>query len=357
MLTIKSFSLLRILDATHPCSGKDLAERLGVSRYRVVALIEEIERNGIPIDHVTGKGYRLRHPLTPVDVSSWERACLAFGAIPVKGKKSANIRTVALCLPKNKSDEFDVHRLSLEHTDCVDSTSSELMRRLAREEIHGHALVAEWQSAGRGRHGRPWFGLPSSSLTFSLGWRFEQGGGFLSGLPLAMSVAIARALEQEGFSDIKLKWPNDLVHHFRKFGGVLVELNGDALGPTQVVVGVGINITLPKQARANISQAVTDLSGIGNSVLDRNLLLARILMEMVKALALYAHKGFPAFTEEWQMRHAYHRRVVRLSLPGQQSVAQGMVVGVDADGALVLNERHGNGQSRYTVGEISLRRP
>lgn len=356
MLTPESFELLRALNDQYPCSGEMLAEQFGVSRHRITALIKEIEQSGIPVEHVPRKGYRLQQTIVPISLSLWEKACLALGATAVEKPENAKSRTVALRIPSSERHAFDVHELTLEHVDCVDSTSSTLIRRLPSAAIHGHALVAEWQSSGRGRQGRPWFGIPGGSLMFSLGWHFEHNRAFLSGLPLAMSLAIARALEKEGFSGIQLKWPNDLVHHFRKLGGILVELSGDAQGPTQAVIGVGINITFPKQARADISQAVADLSGVNDQPPDRNLLLTRILLEMIEALALYAQQGFAAFSEEWQMRHAYQHRAVRLSLPDRQSEICGTVAGVDDDGALLLNEERGNEMSRYTVGEISLRR-
>src|SRR5207245_9958148 len=105
--------------------------------------------------------------------------------------------------------------------DQLDSTSSELLRRASRRDIHGAMLAAEWQTAGRGRRGRVWTAVAGGSLTFSLGWRFEQGAGFLAGLSLAVGVAVIRALEAAGFDGIALKWPNDLVHRHCKLGGIL----------------------------------------------------------------------------------------------------------------------------------------
>ena len=137
--------------------------------------------------------------------------------------------------------------------DQIGSTSTELLRRAQRRDIHGSVLAAEWQSAGRGRRGKSWTAVAGGSLTFSIGWRYEQGAGYLAGLSLAVGVAVVRALEAEGLPGVELKWPNDLVYKHLKVGGILVELNGDALGPSTVVVGVGLNVRLPAKSAATSS--------------------------------------------------------------------------------------------------------
>jgi BirA family transcriptional regulator, biotin operon repressor / biotin---[acetyl-CoA-carboxylase] ligase len=241
-------------------------------------------------------------------------------------------------------------------TDQVDSTSTELLRRAARRDIHGALLAAEWQTAGRGRRGRVWTAVAGGSLTFSLGWRFEQGAGFVAGLSLAVGVAVVRALEAEGLTGVELKWPNDLVHRHLKVGGILIELNGDALGPSTVVVGVGLNIRLPQAVKRDIAQPVSDLTAVagrGAPAIDRNRLLARVVCELAASLSQYAAQGFVPFAAEWQRRHAYQGKPVKLLLPDGESV-KGTVAGVDSTGALVLAD--GPRRARFLAGEISLRR-
>jgi len=360
VLTSESFALLRLLNAEAPSAGPALAAQLEIPKGRIPALIRELEAAGIDIARIGGRGYQLAVPFRRLDLAVWRDACLALGAsLPIEVKKKPRLQTVLHPSVVGTENGHAPQALSLEWVEQIDSTSSELMRRISRHDIHGLALTTEWQSDGRGRRGRPWLGLPGNSLMFSLGWRFEQGAGFLAGLSLAMSVAIARALEKEGFAGIELKWPNDLIHHYHKLGGILVELNGDALGPSQAVIGVGLNLTLPKTARGDIPQAVSDLASIKKDLPSREALLARCLLEMATALADYAQRGFVAFAPEWQRRHAYQNKPVKLLLPDGQTV-RGDVVGVDASGALVLAESSAIGKDsrrgRYTAGEISLRR-
>ena len=241
-------------------------------------------------------------------------------------------------------------KLQVEVVDQIDSTNGELLRRDPNA-VDRLLLAAEVQTAGRGRRGRQWTSVAGGSLTFSLGWRFAQGAGFLTGLPLAAGVAVARALEASGCAGVGLKWPNDLVHDRCKLGGVLVELAGDAHGPSLVVVGVGINVRLPETVRDDIAQPVTDLDAIVGSI-DRNALLGRMASALAHSLESYARDGFAAFREEWQRRHALEGEAVDVLLPDSR-VVSGNVVGVDADGALLLDS--GGRRLRFVNGEVSLR--
>jgi BirA family biotin operon repressor/biotin-[acetyl-CoA-carboxylase] ligase len=243
-------------------------------------------------------------------------------------------------------------KLTVEVIEVIDSTNTELSRRAARQEIHRHVLAAECQTAGRGRRGRTWTAIPGGSLTFSLGWRFERGAGGLSGMTLAVGLAVARALGASGYANIGLQWPNDIVHERAKLGGILVELSGEASGPATAIVGVGLNVRLPAASRRGIEQVVTDLASVtARRSIDRNRLLARILRELAATLEAFATEGFAPMRAAWQRRHTLQRRPVHIKLPDGGS-ARGAVVGVDADGALVLAS--GGRRLRFSSGEVSL---
>ncbi len=333
MLTPLGFSLLRQLADGAFHSGEDLAEQVGLTRARVSQVLKDAETAGLALERIKGRGYRLLEAPNFLDA------------------KAVRARLDELAIDRGAPIP-----VAVEVTDQVDSTSSELMRRSQRRDVHGIALAAEWQTAGRGRRGRPWMAVAGGSLTFSLGWQFEQGAGFLAGLSLAVGVAVARALEAEGLSGIALKWPNDLVHRHLKLGGILIELNGDALGPSTTVIGVGLNVRLPPAARKDIPVPVTDLTTVAGkkaSPIDRNRLLARLLAELSSVLEQYSTEGFAPFAAEWQHRHAYQGKPVKLLLPDGATVT-GKVAGVDASGALVLAD--GPRRARFLAGEISLRR-
>ena len=326
VLSSLGFSILRRLSDGELHSGSALAAENGISRARVSQLLKEAGAAGLALERRRGRGYRLPDALPFLDADA-VRAAL--------GARAAN--------------------LAVEVLDVVDSTSSELARRAAHREVHRVLLAAECQTAGRGRRGRRWTAVIGGSLAFSLGWRFEQGAGFLSALPLAVGVALARALEREGFTAVALKWPNDLVCDGAKLGGILVELSREALGPSLAIIGVGINVRLPAAARREIAQPVADLTALTNGrFIDRNALLARIATELATVLELYATTGFAPLRAAWQRCHALQGKSVRMLLPDGGTVS-GQVVGVDADGALLLEA--GGRRLRFVSGQVSLRRP
>ena len=244
--------------------------------------------------------------------------------------------------------------LTIEVADTVDSTNSELLRRHPATDVHRHLLVAETQTAGRGRRGRNWLAVAGGSLTFSLGWRFERTVAHLTGLSLAVGVAVAGALDHSGFGDIELKWPNDLVHQERKLGGILIELSREAIGTTVAIIGVGLNVRLPASVRNNLSVAVTDLTSVGATVaVDRNTLLARIASELATALERYSNQGFAPFVSEWQRRDALVNQPVQIVLPDGKTI-RGVAGGVDGAGALLIED--GPRRLRFVNGEVSVRR-
>jgi len=325
VLSPLGFTLLRRLSDGEVHSGQALAAGSGISRARVSQLLQEADAAGLRLERKPGLGYRLRDAPPFLDRSA---------ILAALGKHA--------------------HALTIDVADMLDSTSSELSRRAAHGDIHQHMVVAEWQTAGRGRRGRVWTAVLGGSLTFSLGWRFARGAGDLSALPLAVGVALARALEAAGFEGIELKWPNDLIHGEAKLGGILVELSGDALGPSLAIVGVGLNVRLPSSIKRGIGQPVSDLAAIGGRpVLDRNTLLARLVAAIVDVLDSYADTGFAPLRAAWQRRHAYQGKPVQIVLPDGGTV-RGVVVGVDAAGALVLDSA--GRRLRFVSGEVSLRR-
>jgi len=362
VLTPLSFTLLRQLSDGDFHSGEDLAAKVGLTRARVSQLLRQAETAGLSLERVRGLGYRLKAAPDFLDAAAIRLALTGFGATVAKPGTPVPKPQVPveedLALNGDVRPAFDrtPPALLVEVADQLDSTSSELLRRAPRRDIHGAVLAAEWQTAGRGRRGRSWTAVAGGSITFSVGWRFEQGAGFLAGLSLAVGVAVARALEKEGYDGIELKWPNDLVFRHHKLGGILIEVNGDALGPSTVVVGVGINARMPREVRREIAQPVTDLqtvAGRGAKPVDRNRVLARLIAEVASMLAAYAEHGFAPIAAEWQQRHAFQGKPVKLVLPDGGAV-KGTVAGVDASGALVLAD--GPRRSRFLSGELSLRR-
>jgi BirA family biotin operon repressor/biotin-[acetyl-CoA-carboxylase] ligase len=278
---------------------------------------------GLEVYKVHGRGYRLPQPLVLLDRAAIEGHLGAHAA-----------------------------RFKLDIRDTVDSTNTALLAQAAAGAESGAVLAAEWQPRGRGRLGRAWRAGVGEALTFSLLWRFTHGAGALSGLSLAIGVAMARALDETGARDVALKWPNDILSRGHKLGGILTELAGDALGPTAAVIGIGVNVRLSEATRAGIGQPATDLERACGSAPDRNRVLAVALLELARALDAYVREGFAPLRAEWRRRHAHQGQRVTLALPDGARVT-GYARGVAEDGALLLETRAG--LQRYHSGEITLR--
>ncbi len=221
-----------------------------------------------------------------------------------------------------------------------DSTNTVLLAR-ADKAPSGAVLVAERQTAGRGRMGRPWHAAPAASLTFSLLYKLPQG--LPSGLSLAVGVAIAEALRDLGVEGIALKWPNDILRDGKKLGGILVELAASA-----AVIGVGLNLRLPADLPDDVKRSAAAL----DLAIDRNELLARLLMSLHGVLETFGSGGFPALRERWLALHAYADRSVRI-LAEFSPTLEGRCAGVDTDGALLLETT--GGMQRIISGDVSLR--
>lgn len=251
---------------------------------------------------------------------------------------------------------FDIDVLA----EC-DSSNSRLMARAEAGAPSGTVIVAERQTAGRGRRGRHWASAPGDSLTFSLLWRFPPDTA-LDGLSLAVGVALARALEDLGIEDIRLKWPNDVLLHGRKLAGILIELVAPpraAQGPA-AIIGIGLNLRLPADLPADVragAAALVDAVDMMDTApalldLDANQLLAALLAALHAQLERFATAGFAALRGAWQQRHAHADLPVCLS-DDFNPPRVGICRGVDADGALLLETA--DGLQRIVSGEVSLR--
>lgn len=245
-----------------------------------------------------------------------------------------------------------VGRFDVDALDICDSTSSEAMRRADRGAPSGTVIVADTQTAGRGRRGREWLSVPEASLTFSLIWRFQGGATRLSGLSLAVGVAIARGLKQQGVRDVALKWPNDVLLHtaagFAKLAGILIELSSDRRGAV-AVIGVGLNLLAPT---APLPQPAAGIEQVLATVPDRHDVLAAILVELAVVLDSFAVNGFFGQKSEWLQYHAWQDREVRILGEGETPIT-GICRGVGDDGSLLIETA--GGLKPILSGDVSLR--
>ena len=318
-LSSNIFPLLRLLADGQIHSGRDLSAALAVPPTVLRGGIRAVERLGLQVDRYRGKGYRLSEPLDLLD-----------------GEQLARLLDAA----------FVVQLL-----DQCPSTNGVLMERARHGVRQPLALACEHQTAGRGRRGNRWQSGIGTDLTFSVLWNFARTADGLSGLSLALGVALVRALERLGYPGVLLKWPNDLVLRGRKLGGILIEVTGQSGGASAVVAGIGLNLRWDEARSAAVDQPATGLFEASAAVTPRTTLLAGLLMELRSALELFAVAGFTPFRADWLNYHAWQGRRVTLRV-AQQTVADGEAVGIDDDGALLV--RSARGVERFHSGELRL---
>jgi len=203
----------------------------------------------------------------------------------------------------------------------IDSTNSELMRRARAGQTEPTLLVAERQTAGRGRMGRVWQSQPGDSLTFSLS--LPMAPKDWSGLSLAVGLSLAESLHPQ----VGLKWPNDLWVQERKLGGILVEAASMG-GRSQVVIGVGLNIR--SRSADGLNTAPAALTEWRPDITAAQT-LALLAAPLIRTLLGFEQSGFAPLQARFESRDVLKGRRVHTS-----DGAQGACLGVSASGALRL---------------------
>ena len=148
---------------------------------------------------------------------------------------------------------------------------------------------------------------------------------------------VLKSLDARG---VQLEWPNDIIAGQGKLAGVLVEAQGDMLGPSAVAIGIGLNYTLPVSLAQQIGQPACALDEVCLVMPTCNQLLALLLLELARALGQFARGGFAPFREEWERHHAYQDKPVSLKMPDGSTVS-GIARGVSDSGELSLETRMG----------------
>lgn len=216
------------------------------------------------------------------------------------------------------------------------STNSELLAEKTLE--RPVLLIADEQTAGRGRRGRRWHSAPGAGLTFSLALALRRPLRELAALPLVAGVAVARALHALGVAGAALKWPNDIVVDGAKLGGILVETKslGSAI---KAVIGVGINLRGAPGLEARLRRPVAALEQF-ISVPAKESLADAIGQALLDSLAAFEARGLDAVRADWERLDAQAGQKLRVRLADGR-VLTGVASGLDVDGALRLATRSG----------------
>jgi len=310
-------------------SGEALAKALGVSRSAVWKTVESLRDLGATLHAVRNRGYRLAKSSEPL------------AAERILAKISDTVRE---------------HIRSLEVAWTVGSTNTELLSRENPPNGASEVMLAEYQTAGRGRRGRAWLAPPGGAICLSLSWTFRDVPADLGALGLVIGVCELRALRELGVSGAKLKWPNDVLVEDRKMGGILIELRAESGGPACVVIGIGLNVALGAPLLAKIAEtgiAATDLVTAGLAEPSRNAVAGALVDSCVRGLLEFERDGLRPFVENWRDADALQGKMVDVR-GAVGEVTRGLARGVDLHGALLV-ETAGEGLKKFVSGDVSVR--
>ena len=316
--------LLKILRESETyISGQQLCEHFGVSRTAIWKAIGQLKEEGYEIEAVKNKGYRMRE--IP-DVMTAEELKSRLG--------TAWMGRNCICL------------------ESVDSTNNCARRRAEEDAPDGTLIVAEEQTAGRGRRGRSWSASRGANIMMSLILRPRIRPEHASRLTLLMAMAVAKGIRTVTGLPAGIKWPNDVVVHGKKVCGILTELSMEVGYINYVVIGAGINVNqeqFPEEIQTSAGSLCLEL---GQKV-ARAELTAAVLRELEELYAVFLEtedlsKLYRAYNELCVNRG----RKIRVLDPKEGYT--GTTDGINALGELVVRKTDGSTVSVY-AGEVSVR--
>lgn len=309
-------SLVTTLSDGRFYSGEQLAQQYRLSRTAIANNLSALSELGLDIYSVKGKGYALSKPLQLLDEQKI-RDQLSF-----------------------------THTAPITLFPIIDSTNSYIKSNI-NDIQHGEVVIAEAQTAGRGRRGKTWVSPFGASLYLSLCWRFQGGYQQIGGLSLYVGFSVVKALEALGIDGLGLKWPNDIYRYGKKLGGILVEVDGQIGTEVSCIIGIGINVNLP-DVQTEIDQPYIDLN---DYPLCRNQLCAAVIESLHKRLPEFEVSGLKTILEQWKQWDVFAQQTV--SIVHGNNKQRGINLGIDASGALKLQTD--NGVKTIHGGEVSLR--
>lgn len=365
-LTQGQEGLIKLLADGHWHSGDALAKQLACSRSAVSQTVSRIATYfgaGCRLLRDPKKGYRLVLPAGLLD-SELIDDYLNSESLKIP-RTSITVETVLSCKSTNR-----LMAEKLRHTAGrgLENPAPSLPEAY-------HFIFADHQNAGQGRRGRTWNSALGHAMLMSCGFILDTGRASIEGLSLAVGLSMLEAVRSFGFSQVQLKWPNDLIvsshasasspscieSPYCKLGGILIELSGALQEQVLVVVGVGLNIGPYENHHSADLEHTSRPIGLQQLANDQNTaapdvskLAARTIATLTAKLASYQREGFAPLVDSWNTNAAFINEAVRLYPAGVESdnYIQGIFRGVDKWGRLQLEDDMGVLAS-YSGGELS----
>lgn len=317
--------VLTLLDNNRHYSGQALAQRFNVTRATIHNCIVKIESLGISVERIRGLGYRLMQPLDLLSQAD------------IESKLSPQVA--------NKLVEIQC----LQEIDSTNRYAGDLVLPKAGE---FSLVLAEMQTAGKGRRGRKWVSPYAANIYMSVLWPLQKPlheSGMLSPM---LAISMLTALEELGVTGLSLKWPNDIYCHNKKLAGLLIECSGEISGGCKMVIGMGVNVFMSQFDNIDIDQQWTDMcSHTQDSQYLRNDVAAKLANSAVSALIQFENNTFENLVGTWSQWDIMKDKQVELH--SAQFIQTGVARGIDSHGCLLFETSRG--VEKISAGDVSLR--
>lgn len=230
----------------------------------------------------------------------------------------------------------------------MDSTNEFILQNLANLK-KGDLCLTEYQQAGRGRRGRRWQSPFGGQIILSFAWQVSQQRG-LEGISTVIGLGILHAFLELGLYGFQVKWPNDILINDRKIAGILVEIGNCQNGQFNLVVGIGLNMSLG--ALNSIDQSWAEMHEFYPDV-SREELITQMIKSVYHYLEIFEKQGI---SPEWQKHWIEHNAFlgIPVNIIGEHNIVSGVIQGIDEKGYLLLMTE--TGIEKFAVGEVSLRK-
>ncbi|HEX7065690.1 MAG TPA: biotin--[acetyl-CoA-carboxylase] ligase [Bacillales bacterium] len=305
-------------------SGQELSEQLGLSRTAIWKHINELRKAGYEIVSVKKSGYRLvekPNVLSEAEIQS--------------------------------GLETDILGQAIQYKDSVKSTQ-EVAHQLAREGAkEGTIVVADEQTGGRGRLGRPWHSPKGTGIWVSLILRPRIPPQQAPQLTLLAAVGVVKGIREATGLKCDIKWPNDILSHERKLVGILTELQADPDQVNSVIVGMGMNVNVKEtDFPAELREIATSIGIEAGQEVDRAEVLQKILRHTEILYREYLREGFRFVKLLWESHAVSLDRIIQART--LQGTIVGRAIGLSDNGFLILEDDTGK---RHEISSADIDLP
>jgi len=328
---IKESDILATLKAASGCyiSGQAISEQLGVSRTAIWKHIGALRKAGYEIEGHPKKGYLLT----------------------AQTERPYNALEVTLNIPT----EFIGKEVLF--FDELDSTNTKASK-LAREGVvEGTVVIAESQSKGRGRIERSWYSPPGANIYTSIILRPKLPPQATQTITLVSAVALAEAIEETAGVRPSLKWPNDILVGGKKVAGILTEMSSESDRVKHIIIGIGINVNIEvTDLPGGLRYPASSLKHESGSKIDRTELVRNLYSRLEKWYKILLSDGSEEIVETWREYFTFVGKEIRIEgyrgIGAEPVITEGICLGIDSDGALLIKERSG-AIERVVAGDMT----